>query len=216
MERSKLKANAKKSLKGKYLPSIIVLLVLTVLIGLPATLASPQVLVDTTGTIVEVSPPNGVQIVAGIVAVVFFALFSLGGVSFFLKVARGRKVEWSEVFSQTNRAIAYLLSVILMGIFTFLWSLLLIIPGIIASYRYRLTAYILADDPKIGALAAITKSKELMKGHKMDLFVMDLSFIGWNILAVFTLGLLYFWLTPYMSVTYANFYDALKKESKAA
>lgn len=218
MERATLKANAKKSLKGKYWPAILVTIVLGVLIGLPASLASltsPQAIIEN-GVVVETSSMNPYQVVALIIAIIFFSLFTLGGFSFFLKIARNRKTEWTEVFSQTSRAVACFLSALLMGIFTFLWSLLLIIPGIIASYRYRQTQFILVDDPKIGPLEAITKSKEMMKGHKMDLFVMDLSFLGWNILAVLTFGLLYFWLAPYMAVSYANFYDALKKEKKQA
>ena len=67
------------------------------------------------------------------------------------------------------------------------------------------------DDPKIDAMAAIKESKEIMNGHKMDYFVLQLSFIGWAILATITFGIGYLWLTPYMATTNANFYDSIKK-----
>jgi uncharacterized membrane protein len=109
---------------------------------------------------------------------------------------------------------------IVSGFFVFLWSLLLIVPGFIAAYRYRLAAYVLADDPSKGALDCIRESKRLMHSHKMELFVTDLSFIGWTFVGSFIstlLGLLTgvmlsvfaIWLLPYMYLTYAGFYNKL-------
>lgn len=96
------------------------------------------------------------------------------------------------------------------GIFTFLWMLLLIIPGYIKGIAYSQAMYILAENPEISGTEAIGKSQVLMRGHKMEYFVLQLSFIGWHLLAILTFGLLYIWLIPYMSATNANFYQSIK------
>ena len=206
MDRSKLKAAAKKSLRGHYGSAIGVLIVLAILTGLPAVLL--EFSIDSSSETQSI-----VSIIASLLSILISSLLTLGGVSFFLKIARNKKVEFGELFSKTNLWITCLVAMIMMSIFVSLWTLLLIIPGIIAAYRYRLTPYIIVDNPKIGGLEAITKSKEMMKGYKMDLFVLDLSFLGWMILAVFTFGLLYLWLAPYMNATYANFYDEVRSKN---
>ena len=100
----------------------------------------------------------------------------------------------------------------LMVLFIFLWSLLLLIPGIIKGYAYILTPYILKDNPELSANQAINLSQKMMKGHKFDLFYLMLSFIGWGILGIFTLGIGYLWLMPYMYAAFAAFYQDVKKE----
>lgn len=95
------------------------------------------------------------------------------------------------------------------GLFTFLWSLLLYVPGIIKAISYSQAMYIAAENPNIGALEAINRSKAMMEGHKMELFVLALSFLGWAILGAFTFGILYIWLVPYMNTTLALFYKNL-------
>ena len=87
---------------------------------------------------------------------------------------------------------------------------MLIIPGIIKGIAYSQAMYILAENPEIGGREAISKSQEMMRGHKMEYFILLLSFIGWSILASLTFGLLYIWLIPYMNATYANFYQSIK------
>ena len=108
--------------------------------------------------------------------------------------------------------INYLLS----SIFKFLWGLLLFFPGVVKHYSYAMSPYIVRDYVRSGkdikATEAIKLSRELMKGHKLDLFVLDLSFIGWEILASMTLGIGYLWLIPYMQTTKANFFHALAGE----
>ncbi len=95
----------------------------------------------------------------------------------------------------------------------YLWCLLLIIPGIIKSIAYSMSMYIIADNPNVGVRNALKLSMKMTKGYKMDIFVMYLSFIGWNILCVFTLGIGSLWLMPYMQTTYSNMYHRLKKIS---
>lgn len=98
---------------------------------------------------------------------------------------------------------------ILQIVYILLWSLLFIIPGIIAAYRYAMTSYILAENPEMEASEAIARSKEMMKGNKWRLFCMQFSFIGWDILSSFTLGIGDLWLTPYKSAADAAFYRDL-------
>lgn len=93
----------------------------------------------------------------------------------------------------------------------FLWSLLLVIPGIIKSYEYRMVPYLLAEDPSMSRAEAFEKSSEMMNGQKWDTFVLDLSFIGWYLLSLLTLGILtVFYVNPYYRQTCANQYRALK------
>ena len=100
----------------------------------------------------------------------------------------------------------------LVYIYTALWSLLLIIPGIIKSYSYAMTNFILKDEPNLKYNEAIEKSMEMMDGNKMKLFLLHLSFIGWAILSIITLGIGFFFLMPYVSSANAAFYEDIKKD----
>ena len=101
---------------------------------------------------------------------------------------------------------------LLQAVYTFLWSLLLLIPGIIKHYSYAMTDYILKDEPELCNNAAIERSMAMMEGNKMKLFLLDLSFIGWAILCLFTFGIGFFVLQPYMQVSHAAFYEDLKAQ----
>ncbi|MBQ7976188.1 MAG: DUF975 family protein [Clostridia bacterium] len=98
----------------------------------------------------------------------------------------------------------------LQGFFVFLWSLLLIVPGIIKWYSYSQAMYILAENKGMPALEAIRRSKQMMEGRKMDLFVLELSFIGWALLTAITFCIAGIWTIPYMTTTYVNFYNSIK------
>lgn len=100
----------------------------------------------------------------------------------------------------------------LMYVFIFLWSLLFLIPGIIKTFSYAMTPYILEENPELSANQAIDRSRAMMKGHKFDLFYLWLSFIGWGILCMFTLGIGFLWLTPYMYTATASFYEDVKAD----
>ncbi len=103
-------------------------------------------------------------------------------------------------------------TLLLMAIYTFLWTLLLVVPGIIKQLSYSMTSYILADNPEMKNNEAIELSMAMMDGHKLDLFLMNLIFFLWGILCVFTLGIGYFWLVPYVQASYAKFYEEVKAE----
>ena len=93
-----------------------------------------------------------------------------------------------------------------------LWTFLLIIPGFVMMFAYAMTPYILEEHPEIGAWDASTRSREMMKGHKFDLFYLYLSFIGWILRAVLTAGIGVLWLAPYMESAKAAFYNDLKAQ----
>lgn len=103
------------------------------------------------------------------------------------------------------------LGMIVCYLYIVLWSLLFVIPGIIKAFSYAMTPYILVEHPEMSINQAIDESRRLMKGHKFDYFYLELSFIGWAILSsVFTLGIGFIWLIPYISTSAAAFYNDLK------
>lgn len=95
---------------------------------------------------------------------------------------------------------------LLQALYVFLWMLLFIIPGIVAGYSYAMTGYILAEHPELTASEAIDRSKQMMYGNRFRLFCLELSFIGWNLLCILTLGIGNLWLTPYQQAAKAAFY----------
>ena len=132
-------------------------------------------------------------------------------VIFFLAIARQQpNPEFGLAFSGFQRFGTALLALILVTLFTLLWMLLLIIPGIIASFRYALTFYVLADNPEMGALEAINRSKALMNGNKWKLFCLGWRFIGWVLIGVLTCGIGLLWVMPYMQTSVSRFYDDVR------
>ena len=103
-------------------------------------------------------------------------------------------------------------TMLLTAVFVFLWSLLLLVPGIIKGYSYRMVPFLVADHPELSATEVITLSRRMMDGHKWNTFVLDLSFLGWILLTVLTCGILgIFWTTPYIANTNAALYHKLKE-----
>lgn len=133
----------------------------------------------------------------------------------FLKHSRGDEAELSDLFSGYKDFSRVLGTVFLQGLYTFLWTLLLIVPGIIKSLSYALTPYILHDHPELQYNSAIERSMKMMDGNKLRLFLLLLSFIGWAILALFTLGLAFFWLFPYISASVTAFYEDVRADYEA-
>lgn len=98
-------------------------------------------------------------------------------------------------------------------LWTTLWMMLFVIPGIIKAVSYSMMFYVIVENPGIGVAKAMNISKHLTLGHKSELFVMYMSFLGWFVLSCLTFGIGFFWLNPYMSLSYANAYTALKMEA---
>lgn len=147
---------------------------------------------------------------ASLVSLLVSGPISFGVAAYFLGLAQDKEVTLNELFSGFQQFGKTFILHLLMSIFVFLWALLLIIPGIIASLRYAMAYYIMNDHPDISPMEAIEMSKEMMDGQKMRLFNLILSFIGWFLLGIITFGLGFLYLMPYYNATIANFYEDLK------
>jgi len=134
----------------------------------------------------------------------------LGYCKFLLKQLDGQDPEFNDLFSEFDRFGDGFAQRFLVNLYVALWSLLFIIPGIIKSFSYAMTPYIMAENPGMKANDAIALSCEMMDGYKADLFILDLTFIGWDILAILTLNIGQLWLNPYRNAARAAFYRELK------
>lgn len=154
-------------------------------------------------------------VAASVASIVATAQFVLGGVirlgycRYLLNLHDGGNASFKDLFSQFHRFGAAFLLNLLMAVYTFLWTLLFIIPGIVACYKYAMAPFILLENPGMSANQAITASKQMMKGHKGKLFLLGLSFFGWAMLCILSWGVGYLWLNPYMNASYAAFYRSL-------
>ena len=132
----------------------------------------------------------------------------------FLSNARGEEDPFnvSRMFDGYRDFVRIFTTILLTQIYILLWILLFIIPGIIKSLSYAMTPFVLRDNPEMKNNEAIELSMKLMDGHKGELFWLYLTFIGWGILCILTLGIGYFWLAPYMQASMAQFYEEVKAE----
>lgn len=149
---------------------------------------------------------------ANIIIAILIIPLSISVYWFYLSLVRAEGPEISHLFSvyYDSKTFFKLIGLaFVMGIFVFLWSLLLIIPGIIKSISYSQAYFLIKDHPEYTILEAITESKKRMNGHKAKYFLLQLSFIGWAILSLFTLGIGFLWLIPYISASTATFYNEL-------
>lgn len=188
---SEIRAIARANLKGFWGISILVCFLYSVIVGVLGY----------------------IPIVGWIASIILCGAFSYGLYAFFLQQARGQQPELGVMFSGFQRFGATIVLYLLTAIFIFLWSLLLIIPGIIAALRYSMAFFILHDNPGMSGMEAIRQSSQLMKGYKGKLFMLYLSFIGWAILSVITFGIGFLWLAPYIQATLAAFYEQLRASS---
>lgn len=142
-----------------------------------------------------------------------FYFVSVGLAFFMVKFIKGEKTNFNDIFHFYKDTIKCIGACLLQAIFVFLWALLLIVPGIIKLIAYALVPYLMADekynDTKIPELLKL--SENMMKGHKMDFFLLNLSFIGWHILAAFTLFLLEIWVAPYQQIAVTKFLTDVKE-----
>ena len=149
------------------------------------------------------------------IGLIFCGCFLLGYAGVFLGIARGKEeIDVAGLFDgfKGEKFTKSLVLYILQLIYIFLWTLLLIIPGIVKSYSYSMAFYIMNDHPEYTATQCLDESRRMMSGHKLDLFCLHLSFIGWIIVSIFTCGIGVLWVEPYMQLAQANFYEELKKE----
>ena len=134
---------------------------------------------------------------------------SFGFVSISKKIYRKEKTKLGDLFEGFSNYRKVLVLNLLLFVKIFLWTLLFFIPGIIKSYAYSMSMYILSDNPKMSPNEAIKLSVKLMKRNKFRLFCLHFSFIGWYLVSVLTCGILYFYVIPYIQVAQAAFYEEL-------
>ncbi len=214
MSAKEFRALARNRLRGKWGVSIAVCLVAGLLLQLP----SVGVNLGSTDTIdllelLEFSQIAPVLLkIAAISSVLSIAVFVISGAvnfglaDFFIRLVKGEPVEFKQLFGHFDRIGQGIVKNLVVGLFTFLWSLLFIIPGMIAVYRYAMVPYLMAEFPDLGVMDAIRESKRLMYGNKFRLFCLEFSFFGWALLAALTFGIGSIWLTPYMNAAMAAFY----------
>ena len=186
MNRAELKKWAKEKIKGHIGELFVALLIAGLLTNL------------TVGGHLSVEGTS-VKYSSGIPLGLLFYFVEVGLVYFMVKFLNDEKRDLKDLFKYSSDFGRIFLTGLLESVMTFLWALLLIIPGIIKGIAYPLVPFILADEKykSLGYMETLKKSEEMMMGHKMDYFVLGLSFIGWHILAIFTLGLLEIWISPY-------------------
>lgn len=153
--------------------------------------------------------------VGSIASSVLGAIFTLGITFVTLKIAKEGDFSIGDVFYGFEDWWTAVKAHFFINLFVCLWSMLLIIPGIIKAYAYSMTFCILAENKGMPVLEAMTLSRNMMNGHKMEFFLLFLSFIGWSLLVFVTLGIAGIWVYPYISVTYVNFYLSVKEDYMA-
>lgn len=156
------------------------------------------------------SYPTILVLFVSVVASLTCTVLGAGEVLYHLGVRRGEEMPYTTLFDGFSFAGKIILLSIVQYIFIFLWSLLFIVPGIIAAYRYRFALYNLCENPEMGVMEALNMSKAQTLGFKGQLFVLDLSFIGWYLLSGLTAGILLIWLAPYRMQTDMGYFRQIK------
>jgi len=149
--------------------------------------------------------------VLNLVASLFTSTLSVGFYLYILKMIRKEEFSRNDIFAFIGKVFPIIAIALLITIFSFLWGLLFIIPGIIAALSYSMAFLIYAEDQSLNAMDYLDKSKEMMKGYKWDYFVFGLSFIGWILLSIITFGIGLIWILPYVTIAEVVYYDELKK-----
>ena len=154
-----------------------------------------------------------ITVVVSIVWMVISGAITLGYVKFNLNLIDGKQAEVSDLFSEFKRLGTAFVMQFLRSLYIILWTFVFIIPGIIASYSYAMAPYILLENQGMTGREAIAKSKELMKGNRLGLFCLEMSFFGWNLLCIMlTFGIGYLWIIPYQQASFATFYREIWRE----
>lgn len=201
-------------LRGNWAPGVIATLVYILIVGIIAggsqspTLFARRLVTDASATWAMFGI-TGLGLVATIF-VVYPMQVGYQNANRLLFERRDYNVTSNMIQLATSNYLHKVGGMFMMFLKVFLWTLLFIIPGIIMSFAYAMTPYILEDHPEIGIWEASTRSREMMKGHKFDLFYLDLSFIGWFLLGILTFGIGLLWLSPYIQGATSAFYNDLK------
>lgn len=206
---------ARDSLRGKWGLAVLAGLVATILGGTQSgvtggvelseremRMLSPEIL-----TFI-----SGFAIVSLIITILIGGVTEIGYTKFNMNIVRDKNPQFTDILSYYNYIKKGVGLTVIRGFFVFLWSLLFVVPGIVAFYRYAMMPYLLAENPNMTVMEAMKQSKIMMKGNKFRLFCLHFTFIGWKILAAFTLGIGFLWVNPYEAAAEAAFFDSLSSD----
>ena len=213
---SELRAQARERLEGKWGTFVLMtflMLVIQTILQIPGYIGSLLEILSPENVLASLSFSN----ISNILSLLALPL-SWGLTVSLLRNHREESVDLENLFDgfRGGRYTRVFCALFLVNLFTFLWALLLIIPGIMKAFSYALTPYILLDEPELTARQAITRSCEIMQGRRWKLFCLYLSFIGWGILCLLTFGIGFLWLVPYMNASVAAFYEDARAEYEAS
>ena len=215
--RQEIKSIGKEKFKLNYWNCVLAALLVTAVMGAISWIGSGQEITRTINGEYGEATVSLRSNVGSLLTILLGGPLTIGLNSFFVRNIKGQTQDltvttpFNEAFQNYPRKLG---GSLWMGLFVFLWSLLLIIPGIIKSISYSMTPYILADCPNVKARDALKLSMRMMNGHKWEYFVMGLSFLGWILLSALTLGILsVFYVDPYMRSSFAEYYLELRDEA---
>lgn len=212
---SELRAQARERLEGQWGTFVLMtflMLVIQTILQIPGYIGSLLEILSPENVLASLSFSN----ISNILSLLALPL-SWGLTVSLLRNHREESVDLENLFDgfRGGRYTRVFCALFLVNLFTFLWALLLIIPGIMKAFSYALTPYIIMDEPELTARQAITRSCEIMEGRRWKLFCLYLSFIGWGILSLLTFGIGFLWLVPYMNASIAAFYEDARAEYEA-
>ena len=221
MDRKEIKREAKEiAFRNKWnlwKPALIIALVVTIVEAIAVCFGiAPKyewVMDETLGfKILENTNPSIIYDIIDFALSLALIPASIGLISYVLKLVRGEKVELSELLSKFKYIVPIIIVELAIGLLGIIWSLLLIIPGIIFVLKMAMAEFIIADEvnENIKAKYVMDKSTKMMDGHKWEFFVFELSFIGWYFLCGLTFGIAAIWAVPYIQVAHALYYEKLK------
>lgn len=224
--RAFMKETARRSMRGRkpnlYLVVLIYLVICYVLDILSVKLLYPRMDLEAImeyytdafsadGSAAYIYGSSGANVIGSVLRLVIAmmsAVLGTGFTGYCLRVSRGEAAGIGNIFDVFGIFFKVIWLQIVTSFFVILWSLLLVIPGIVAAYRYSMAVYVLLDNPELSVMECIRRSKEITMGHKGELFVLNLSFIGWNLLTVI-IPFVGIFAAPYQQITIANYYNAL-------
>ena len=227
LKSKELRAKAWNSLKGKYWLAFAVVLIVSIVdsvgngfLNLMQNITELVEMVDPAemdstmelGAAVLSTAASAIGIVGVLVSIFLTNAATVGCTHYFIKNTDSKPSFADAFYGFKVKYFRNIGTLLLVNIKTVLWSLLFVIPGIIKTYEYAIIPYILADDPEISSKDAFKKARQMMKGNKWRLFKLNLSFIGWGILCVLTLGVGTLFLMPYVNAAAAEFYVELKNK----
>ena len=214
MNSKEIRSNARKALKGHWGTAIVAAIIANVFpsVGYSSSFSSDDMNFtkhsELSGTelITTLAIFGGILLIGLAISLVVSSVISIGYAQFNMDLVDGDDPKISTLFSKVRQLKTAVIANILVFVRVFFGMIFFIVPGVIALFKYSMTNYIIAENPGIGAREALEKSKKIMKGNKLRFFLLGLSFIGWEILVVLTLGIAGIWVSPYMQASYAEFY----------